>query len=236
MSGVATRLKALNPEMLSVHCINHRLALGVSQAAKAVPYLKKFGEVLVAVFKFYHNSAVRQTGLEEIQTVTSDPLLKFKLPSATRWLSHAQAIDAARRSLCSLLVSLDREASERTDATAVGLVTLCRMYMFIATLMLMSDILSSINNLSLIFQMETVDFSKVKPLVESCIKSVKNLKTRPGPAVSSTDSVISSLQEELHSGVTEANKTKFNRDVRDKFCDTLVEHLEKPFPDLYTFD
>ena len=29
VSGVSTRLKCLNPEMLSIHCINHRLAVGV---------------------------------------------------------------------------------------------------------------------------------------------------------------------------------------------------------------
>ena len=88
-----------------------------------------------------------------------------------------------RKSLSSLLVSLDREASERADATAVGLVTLCRNYMFVATIMFMSDIMSHVNKLSLIFQMETVDFSKVKPLVDSCIKAVKDLKTTSGPAM-----------------------------------------------------
>ena len=41
VGGVATRLKQLNPELISIHCINHCLALGVSQAADAVPYLKK---------------------------------------------------------------------------------------------------------------------------------------------------------------------------------------------------
>ena len=37
VSGVSTQLKRLKPEMLSIHCINHRLALGVSQAADTVP-------------------------------------------------------------------------------------------------------------------------------------------------------------------------------------------------------
>ena len=50
-----------------------------------------------------------------------DPTLKFKLPSATHWLSRAQAIDAVQRSFSSLLVSLDREACECSDATALGL-------------------------------------------------------------------------------------------------------------------
>ena len=219
VNGVATRLKRLNPEMISIHCINHRLALGVSQAAKSIPYLVKFAEILVSVFKFYRHSAVRQAGLEEIQTILNDPHVKFKIPSATRWLSHAQAVDAIRRSLSSLLVSLDKEAVENTDATAIGLLSLCRTYKFVATLMFMSDILSHVNKLSLLFQMETIDFSNVKSLVESCIKAIRKLKTTPGPAMNSTTSVVEQLQQEHQipiSGVTDHDKETFKNEIQNK--------------------
>ena len=39
-SGVATQLKEHNPELVSLHCGAHRLALASSQAAQHVPYLK----------------------------------------------------------------------------------------------------------------------------------------------------------------------------------------------------
>ena len=39
-SGVATRLKAHNGEMISIHCSAHRLALACSQAAESITYLK----------------------------------------------------------------------------------------------------------------------------------------------------------------------------------------------------
>ena len=89
--------------------------------------------------------------------------------SATCWLSRARAVDAVRHCLCSLLVSLEREASERSNATALELASLCKTYMFVSTLMLMSDILSHLNKLLLVFQMENIDFSAVRPLVQSCI-------------------------------------------------------------------
>ena len=63
-----------------------------------------------------------------------------------------------------------------------------------------------------VIQQEVIDFSTVKPLVESCTLAIKKLKTNPGPAIRSTDSLIPNLQEEHHlliSGVTEQNKTKF---------------------------
>ena len=112
-SGVATCLKMLHPQLLSIHCINHRLALGTSQAAAAVPYLFRFEEIVISIFKFYHYSATRQSGLAEIQSVLGDPQLKFKEPKAVCWLSHAVAINTLKRSLPSLLCSLEREASER---------------------------------------------------------------------------------------------------------------------------
>ena len=65
-------------------------------------------------------------------------------------------MDAVRKSLCLLLVSLDREASERMYATALGLATLCKAHMFISTVMLMSDILYVNKFSKLMFQMENV--------------------------------------------------------------------------------
>ena len=112
-TGVATRLKRNNPSMLSIHCINHRLALGASQSIDTVKYLHKFNEILVGIFKFYHYSSVRQHALKEIQAICNDPVLKFKEPKSVRWLSHRKAVEAIRRSLQSLIISLEREASER---------------------------------------------------------------------------------------------------------------------------
>ena len=91
-----------NPQILSIHCINHRLALGTSQAAAEVPYLVKFQEILVNIFKFYHYSATRQNALAEIQSVLNGSQLKFKEPKSVRWLIHALAINAIKRSLPSL--------------------------------------------------------------------------------------------------------------------------------------
>ena len=82
--------------------------------------------------------------------------------------------------------------------------------------------------------METIDFSTVNSLVETCIKEVKKLKSNPGPAMKSTDSVIKHLEEQQIpiSGLTERNKKHFKDEIQDKYCNVLVEHLEKRFPDL----
>ena len=114
-SGVATHLKMLQ---LPIHCINHRLALGTSQAAAPVPYLLHFEEIILSFI------TTVLLGLVEIQFVLGDPQLKFKEPRAVCRLSHAVAINALKCSLPSLLCSLEREASEHGDPTALGLATI----------------------------------------------------------------------------------------------------------------
>ena len=51
-NGVATKLKIHSPRMVSVHCINHRLALATAHAAKSISYLKRFKSTLQSLFYF----------------------------------------------------------------------------------------------------------------------------------------------------------------------------------------
>ena len=86
--GVATQLKCLNKNIISIHCVAHRLALATSQASQSIPYLCRFKEILSSLFYFFHNSAVRQAGLTAIQMILEDPVLRL------RWLSHQAAVEA----------------------------------------------------------------------------------------------------------------------------------------------
>ena len=73
-------------------------------------------------------------------------------------------------------------------------------------------ILSHVTRLSLLFQKEKIDFVQVQTLVHSCIEAVRQLESKPGPEMKSTDTVIQSLIEEhqiTNAGVTEENKLKF---------------------------
>ena len=44
--GVVTFLKAITPTAISVRCAAHHLSLASSQAANAIPYVKKFNIIL----------------------------------------------------------------------------------------------------------------------------------------------------------------------------------------------
>ena len=80
------------------------------------------------------------------------PLIKCKLAKDIRWLSQENAIKAVIHCLPSILVSLDREASENGEpTTAHGQFKFMKCYKFVACLYL-SDVLPHLSQLSLIFQ------------------------------------------------------------------------------------
>ena len=148
-SGVATQLKEHNPELV---CGAHRLALASSQAAQHVPYLKTFDAHLIALYYHFKNSSVREAAFHEIQKIMDEPVLHLRKAIHTRWLSHDQAVTAIRRTLPSLLTTLEREVAEKNDAVALGLVRAVKSYNFVATLYLLSDVLPHLSSLSLVFQ------------------------------------------------------------------------------------
>ena len=114
-------LKEQNPQIVAIHCVAHRLALAVAQAGDTIPYVKRFKVLLHNLFSFYDNSPVRTAGLRAIQSILDDPSLKLLQAKGHRWLTHESACQTLRRTLPSVLASLQREASERGEPMADGL-------------------------------------------------------------------------------------------------------------------
>ena len=58
-NGVAARLKQQQPSLVSIHCVAHRLALAVIEAANTVPSVKQFKSHLNSLFTYFHRSPKR---------------------------------------------------------------------------------------------------------------------------------------------------------------------------------
>ena len=170
-NGVAAQLKNCSPSLISIHCVNDRLALAASHAAHNIPYLQCFKSHLHNLFSFYQNSPVRLAGLEAIEAVLDDPRIKLKEAKDVRWLSHDAAIASMLRILPSLIVNLDREASECGEPIANGLLRFVRKtYNFVATAHLLHKVLPHISRLFLIFQKEDVNFTLLRPCFSGIAK------------------------------------------------------------------
>ena len=131
---------------------------------------------------------MRMAGLKKLQEVLNDPQLILTQAKDVRWLSHEKAVSNLRQCLPSVLASLEREATERTDAQAHGLAIFVKDSFFVASLYLLADILPTLANLSRAFQKKSIDFSMVKPLVQGTKQCIEALTEQQGAIFSTLSS------------------------------------------------
>ena len=224
VSGVATRMKAHNPELVFIHCGAHRVALASSQAATQIPYLKKFDSHLTTLYYHFENSPVREAALHHIQEIMGDPELKLKKAIHTRWLSHDQAISAIRRTLSSIITTLEKEVTEDDDPVARGLIQSIKSHYFVSTVYLLSDVLPHLSTLSLVFQTENIDFSIVKPQVAATIGALKHLRENPGPHLRQLDGTLQSLSTDFGLVTSSTLKLQFQENIRKRYIDKIQKH------------
>ena len=231
--GVATLLKDRVPFLVSNHCIAHRLALACGQAANEIPYLKRFKSILDQLYRFYSNSAVRTAGLRYIQEVLDDPLLKLTQAKDVRWLSHDKAVNHLRQCFKSVLQSLEKEATERNNAEAAGLLTFIRSYRFVAALYMFSDILPPLALLSRAFQRKDVSFTVVKPLVQGTKATIDALLLTPGAHFQNLPVVLTELRDDYgFQHPSDHQVEDFKKNVHDQYLETLSNHISRRFPDM----
>ena len=80
-----------------------------------------------------------------------------------------------------LMVALDREASERKDPAAKAYLAKISTVNFIATLLMLYDLLPHLSRLSKVFQKSSLNFSELQSALDTAITSVEQLQNRPGP-------------------------------------------------------
>lgn len=164
--GMQAYLLKDTPFCVPVHCVNHRLALAVSQAASGIPCLRTFQKSISTIYSYYSRSAIKTRALKDIQKIVDDPQLKVKDTFEIRWLSLGDAVHTLRRCYTSLRTSLEQDAADGDD-TACGLVRRLKSYEFIATLNLMCDVLDQTNSMSRVFQSEDIMFQMVESQVST---------------------------------------------------------------------
>ena len=124
--------------------------------------------------------------------------------------------------LTTILYSLEREAAERADSGAAGLVNLMTRFELIATLCLLCEVLPSVNRLSANFQKSHIDFSIIKVSLDATVrilKAKKNFDLTPE---------ISNLVAKLK---TKGLSVKYKKDNLEDQCTTFRETAQGPFLD-----
>ena len=147
-----------------------------------------------------------------------------------RWLSHDAASETLRRSLNAVIVSLEREADERGDPAALGLVHMIKTYRFVATLHLLCDVLPHLSRLSKAFQKRDVNLAHIEPMLKATIATLTKLRKERGPHLKKVNEVLRVELSAHKIPVSDTEKANFDR-LRDKFLLSVISNLEARFPD-----
>ena len=70
-NGVAARLKRVNPFLISIHCMAHKLALYTSQASTGTQYLSTFKETFASLYRYLQITAMRTSDGKYLKGITS---------------------------------------------------------------------------------------------------------------------------------------------------------------------
>ena len=222
--GVSKLLKDEAPFLVANHCIAHRLALACGQSSNEITYLKRFESILDQLYRFYENLAVRTAGLRSIQEVLDDPLLKLTQAKDVRWLPHKKAVSHLRQCFSSVIVCLEREASERSNAEAAGLLTFIK---FVASLYMMSDFLPPLASLSRAFQRKDLYCSET-----ACEWHKSYSECSSCNAWCPLPDALAELEEYGVRQPSDQEMQDFKRHVYNKYLDALSEHITHRFPDI----
>ena len=78
-NGVSAQLQHVQPGLINVHCVAHRLALAVTQAAKVVGPIARFKNYINSLFVYFHGSPNRQGRLNAtFEALFDKPALKLR--------------------------------------------------------------------------------------------------------------------------------------------------------------
>ncbi|XP_077864064.1 zinc finger protein 862-like [Saccoglossus kowalevskii] len=207
-AGVTTKLKTnINPYMISVHCIAHRLALASAQAAHKVKRIDKFEIRMNQIFNYFDYSTKHMSKIKQIYQVGGNAMHRnFVRPCDTRWLSVRGAFEAVLINLKAMFYCMQSDA-ESGDSTAKGMLNEMATFDFLATLHLMADILYYLGQLSCVFQKTYLDLSSVDGHIKAVVNVLKNMKDDPGRRLKSFLSSVPETPSELYMKVAAANLT-----------------------------
>ncbi|KAL3218145.1 hypothetical protein MRX96_050848 [Rhipicephalus microplus] len=173
-----------------------------------------------------HCSSVRTAGLSAVQNILESEQRGGKIiePSATRWLSVGGSCTAIRNNLSAIIISLSREAEQRSDIRAAGLLKFVTNAKFVGTLLMMCDLLPAIDRLSRTLQTSSLQVDLIQGLIKSCIKT---LETQSNIQTKVKDFCVS---HDIEVTITEESE-QWLHNTKRAFVKKLLENIQDRFQD-----
>ncbi|WAR10050.1 K1586-like protein [Mya arenaria] len=107
-TGVSTRLKEMKPEIVTIHCHNHRLALAAKDSFESIKVMRDTDDLLT------HSTTIHRKVLDD------SGKKKIKQAAHTRWLSHLDAVTSLRDTYQAVNMDLENAIEAGNDKVRLG--------------------------------------------------------------------------------------------------------------------
>ena len=235
-NGLAVKLEEVNKNMISFHCICHKLALACTDTLKELDYISLVQDHLRTLWKYFENSPKRMAVFLKAQlalravTVTDEMkqrlVLRLKKACSTRWLSFDGSVNA----LCERYIPVVQTlAKQREVAVAEGLLGKVHCYKFASTLYMLKEVLPLLATLSQVFQKGILDFSHIAPSVAYCKSKLDEVKRNKA--------FLHQLHDDLQPGgrlgaaeiTITPHKVSLAESLTEKYISPLVKNIDAQF-------
>lgn len=183
IKGLQTRIKEHAPQAIYIHCVAHKLNLGLVDSVNSCPEIKLFFGTLEQLYVFITESLPRLKIFEKIQRESDVKNISLKKLSTTRWASHTKAVDSVFQNIQVIIETLENitngeiTLNARQMAEANGLSKYINTFEFILLLHFWKEVLGKIYSLSNYLQKVEINLNTVAYLIKSTIEDLKKLRS-----------------------------------------------------------
>ncbi|KAK1895239.1 Zinc finger protein 862 [Dissostichus eleginoides] len=240
-TGVATRFKEQVPHLIPIHCIAHRLELGVVSAIKENPKMQQLQATLCSIYEQYHYAPKALRELRMIAEAMEEKVLKPTTLHGARWVPY---VHCAAKVLCDSfpvilahfedMASLERRPKPSAAVTgrAKKVSSYLKDYGSVLFLHFLCHVLDHLATLSKVFQKDSVTVCEAVESQERCFWNLSSLKTRMGLCMETF--VEQSNGSGCYKGV-QLNRASSStlEPQRAAVIDAVISHLDERLKDLH---
>lgn len=232
-SGVSTKLKMRFPNLLTWHCMNHRLELAVSDAVDKVTAINHFRVFVEKLHNIYSKSNKNQRELLESAAEVGSQVLKIGRILDVRWVASSfRTVRAVWTSFTALARHFEKASNDdqRTCTerqTYRGLCDRLKSPEFLCDLGLMYDTLHELSIVSEELQAQTMTLLRADLLVKRAIRVLTSFKTQPGEKLSAA---LEAKDHGTFKDVHLKSNPKMKSINTEEFLQRLIDSLQKRLP------
>ena len=174
--GLQRRIRHISPYAIYLNCRNHRLALCLVHLMKQYHDLAAIDILLLALWKLFYYSSIKQAVFENAQIVEEMTPLKILKACTTRWLTHGETSIRVINRYKPLIAALDTIFHEKKDPEAKGIRDQLLSPDMILILLLLAELLVPVNRFCKFLQTRNLNYGLVMAKFKQVISKLEQIK------------------------------------------------------------